>query len=198
MRRYFPAGLRYEEVQVQIIRIQEDLLYQKVGMSGNRVDCRRKVQKTTIQALFEWFVAIMLIERLLAKHEYRDYKLDSAEMTLTGYEKAVDKLKAFLQEFEGTDNYPVERLTRDRINRFKRWLIKSGISPYPINSMLRKLRVIFKKARYENQVHCDALTDFEFVKEHQDDADKRSTLTLAEMKAVAEIDYVTANLLVTV
>jgi hypothetical protein len=28
-RRYFPAGLRIEEVQAEIIRIQEDLLYQK-------------------------------------------------------------------------------------------------------------------------------------------------------------------------
>jgi hypothetical protein len=58
-------------------------------------------------------------------------------------------------------------------------MIKSGISSRPINNILRHLRALFRKARYENKVYCDALMDFEFVREHEQ-GEPRHIFTLAK------------------
>jgi hypothetical protein len=43
-----------------------------------------------VQELLEWFMEIYLIERVPAKHEQKDYKLDSVKRTLESYEYAAN------------------------------------------------------------------------------------------------------------
>ena len=189
-RKTFSDKLRREDIKAEILRLQENARYIKAGMMNYLAERRRKQSRTTIMELAAWYIEISMIEKVPAKHEYRDYKIESIKTTMAGYEYAAGKMREFFLDVEGHDKVYVENLTREHVNRFKRWMIqRNKLSARLANNVLRRLNVIFKKARYEVKLDANPFSEIEYIKEHKSES-KRAILTLQEMKMIAESEYV--------
>lgn len=191
-RKYFGHNLREEDIKTYIVRTYETILYRNSGMGDILADRRKRESKTTITDLVKWFIEISLIERIPTKHEFKEYKTESAKSTMVAYEYAAGKIRSFLKDTEGNENFYVENFTTEHLNRFKRWLIKAGLSTNLSNNILRSFRAMLRKARIENKFNLNIFDDFEFIKEHKGRV-SRSILTPKEMKLIAECDYVVSR-----
>lgn len=160
----FPAGTPLEFIQAKVLEIEAGLLRNKLGIEDSYE--QQQKSRLMLRELRDWYIDLAQREGL-------------AQRTIYIRKNCMDRLIRFAGE-----DCLAKNITRERLNDFKRELLKTN-SPAGARVALSKLQGVFKKGFYEGKLIAHPFVGFEYPRGKS--AVIRPVLTPQEMLEIDDL-----------
>jgi integrase len=178
---YFPAGIDDEHIKERIIEIQRELVYERAGML-NKIPQRKAPPE---------ICARQLGKKLIAEIDQEKLKPATIERKRERYEYTVECFAEYLKDRKSNVDFQLGRVEREDLEEFKEYLIANDFSPLTVNTLLKALKAMFKQALRHGLLENMPFMGLHYMRVGV--PKKKSTLTLAEMREVTELNYLRRN-----